>query len=176
MTEGSAPAPVPDASGNHVATGTLWPDPGIATRASSNTTRFLAVPLDANGVGDAGDGGGEAPAEAPSAAAPVARLPLSANAERRGIVPAIAPRAADDARAGRARRAEGQARPARRTGATGAPRACVDIADNAGRVQVWAGGGGGQRRVSMPAGDVPTADSTSDEKNAHVVSSFSVCT
>ena len=84
--------------GNHVATGTLWPEPGIATRASSNTTRFLAAPLRANAVDDAGDGVGDAPAEAPSAA-PVARLaaPLSANAARRGKL-ATAPRASDDAR------------------------------------------------------------------------------
>jgi hypothetical protein len=72
----------------------------MATRASSNTTRFLAAPLRANAVDDAGDGVGDAPAEAPSAAAPVARLaaPLSANAARRGNLLATAPRASDDAR------------------------------------------------------------------------------
>jgi hypothetical protein len=113
----------------------------MATRASSNTTRCIAAPLRANAGDEAGDGGGDAPAEAPSAAAPVARLeaPLSANAARRGNVLATVPRASDDARAGRARRGEGQARPARRTAATGATRARVGVADIAGRVQVWAG-------------------------------------
>ena len=109
----------------------------MATRASSNTTRRIAAPLRANAGDEAGDGDGDAPAEAPSAAAPVARLEaptLSANAARRGIVLSTVPRASDDARAGRARRGEGQARPARRTGETGATRARVGVADIAGRV------------------------------------------